>query len=66
MTITHQRNIIEEIKSRLKMRNACYNSLQNILSSRLLSQIVKIKMCRTIISCVVFYGHGTWSFIVRN
>jgi hypothetical protein len=30
--------IQEEIKSRLKSGNACYNSVQNLMSSRLLSQ----------------------------
>ena len=34
---------IEEIKSRLKLRNACYYSVQNLLSSRLLSKNLKIK-----------------------
>ena len=38
----------EEIKSRLKLRNACYHSVQNLLSSRLLSKNLKIKIYRTI------------------
>jgi len=33
-TLTHQNSIQEEIKSRLKSGNACYNSVQNLLSSR--------------------------------
>ena len=37
-TITDQNSIQEEIKSRLKLRNACYHSVQNLLSSRLLSK----------------------------
>ena len=37
-TITDQNSIQEEIKSRWKLRNACYHSVQNLLSSRLLSK----------------------------
>jgi len=37
--LTHQSFIQEEIKSRLKPRNACYHSQQNLLSSRLLPKI---------------------------
>ena len=39
----------EEIKSRLRSGNACYHSVQNLLSSRLLSKNLKIKIYRTII-----------------
>ena len=35
--LTDQNSIQEEIKSRLKLGNACYYSVQNLLSSRLLS-----------------------------
>ena len=35
-TLTNQNSIQEEIKSRLKSRNACYHSVQNLLSSSLL------------------------------
>jgi hypothetical protein len=38
-TLTNQNSIQEEIKSRLKSGNACYHSVQNLLSSRLLSKI---------------------------
>ena len=34
--------------------NACYHSVQNLLSSRLLSKNLKIKIYRTIILPVVF------------
>jgi len=37
-TLTNQNSIQEEIKSRLKLRNACYHSLQNLLSTSLLSK----------------------------
>ena len=32
-TLTYQNSIKEEIKSRLRSGNACYHSVQNILSS---------------------------------
>ena len=35
-TLTNQNSIQEEIKSRLKLGNACYHSVQNLLSSSLL------------------------------
>ena len=41
-TLTNQNSIQEEIKSRLKLGNACYHSMQNLLSSSLLSKILKI------------------------
>jgi hypothetical protein len=40
--ITKQNLIQEEIKRRLNSSNACYHSVQNVLSSRLLSKIIKI------------------------
>ena len=60
-TITDQNSIQEEIKSRLKLGNACYHSMQNLLSSRLLSKNLKIKIYRTIILPVVLHGCETWS-----
>jgi hypothetical protein len=48
-TITDQNSIQEEIKSRMKLGVACYYSVQNLLSSRLLSRNLKIKIYRTII-----------------
>jgi len=47
--LTDQNSITEEIKSRLKSGNACYHSVQNLLSSRLLSKNLKIKIYRIII-----------------
>ena len=43
-TLTNQNSIQEEIKSRLKLGNACYYSVQNLLSSSLLSKKLKIKI----------------------
>ena len=65
-TLTNQNSIQEEIKSRLKSGNACNYSVQNILSSRLLSKNLKIKIYRTIILPVVLYGCETWSLTMRE
>jgi len=43
-----------------------YYSVQNLLSSSLLSKKVKIKIYRTIILPVVMYGCETWSLILRK
>ena len=59
-TLTNQNSIHKEIKSRLRSGNACYHSVQNLLSSRLLSKNLKIKIYRTIILPVVLYGCETW------
>ena len=55
-----QNSIQKEFKSRLKLGNACYHSVQNLLSSSLLSKNLKIKIYRTIILPVVLYGCETW------
>jgi len=52
-TITNQNSIQKEIKSRL---NACSHSVQNLLSSSLLSKNLKIKIYRIIILPVVCMG----------
>jgi len=65
-TITDQHSIQEEIKSRLKLGNAWYHLVQNLLSSRLLSKNLKIKIYRTIILPVVLYGCETWSLTLRE
>jgi len=64
--LIYQNSIQEEIKSRFKLGNACYHSVQNLLSSSLLSRHVKIKIYRTIIGPVVVYGCETWSFTLRE
>ena len=46
--------------------SACYHSVQNLLSSRLLSRKLKIKIYRTIILPVVLYGCETWSLTLRE
>jgi hypothetical protein len=43
-TVTSQNLIWEEIKRRFNSDNACYHSVQNLLSSRLLFKNVKIRI----------------------
>jgi hypothetical protein len=43
-TLTDQNDIHDEIKNRLNSGNACYYSVQNLLSSRLISKNLKIKI----------------------
>jgi len=64
--LTNQNSIQEEIKRRLKSGNACYHSVQNLLSSSFLSKNLKIKIYRNIILPVVLYGYVTWSLTLRE
>jgi hypothetical protein len=57
--VTNQNLIQEEIKRRLNSGNACYHSVQNLLSFRLLSKNVKIRIRKSIIFPVVLYGCET-------
>ena len=66
-TLTSQNSIQEEIKkSRLKLGNACYYSVQNLLSSSLLSKTLKMKIYKTIIFPMVLCGCETWSLTLRE
>jgi hypothetical protein len=65
-TLTDQNCIQEEIKSRLNSGNACYHSVQSLLSCRLLFRNVKVKIYKTIILPVVLYGCETWSLTLRE
>jgi hypothetical protein len=56
----------EEIKNKLKSGNACYHSVQNFLSSRLLSINTKIRVYRTVVLPVVLYECETWSLTLRE
>jgi hypothetical protein len=51
---------------RLNSGNACYRSVQNLLSSRLLSKNARIKIYKTTIFPVVLYGRETWSLTLRE
>jgi hypothetical protein len=60
-TLTDQNCMHEEVKSRLNSGNACYHSVQSLLSSRLLSRNLKVKIYETIILPVVLYRCETCS-----
>ena len=55
-----------EIKSRLKSENACYHSVQNLLSASFLSENIEIMIYRTIILPFVLYGCETGSLTLRD
>jgi hypothetical protein len=64
--LTNQNLIQEEIMRRLNSGNACYHSVQNLLSSPLLLKSAKIRICKTIILHVVLYGCETRSLTLRE
>jgi hypothetical protein len=64
-TLTNQNDIHDEIKNRLNSGNACYYSVQNLLSSCLISKNLNIKIYKTVILPVVLYGCETWSLTLR-
>jgi hypothetical protein len=65
-TITGLNCMQEEIKSRLNSGNACYHSVQSLLSSCLLSSNVKVKLYKTITLPVVLYGCEILSLTLRE
>jgi hypothetical protein len=54
------------IKRRLNSGNACYHSVQNLLSFRLLSKNIKIRIHKTLILPVVLYGCETLSLTLKE
>jgi hypothetical protein len=56
----------EEIQRRFNFENVFYHSVQRLLSSRLLSKNVKIRIYKTIILPVVLYGCETWPLTIRE
>jgi hypothetical protein len=65
-TLTEQNSMHEEIKSRLSYGNAFYHSVQSLLSSRLLSRILRVKIYKTIILSFVLHECETWSLTLRE
>ena len=65
VTVTNMNNIREDIKRIINMGNACYYSLEKILSSRLLSKKLKFTY-KIIIVPVILYGSETWSLTLRE
>ena len=50
----------------MRSGNACYHSVQSLLSSRLLSKNLETKIYRTVILPVVLYGCEAWSLTTRE
>jgi hypothetical protein len=65
-TVTDQNFIQEKNNSRLNSGNACYHLVQNLLSSRLLSKNLTIKIHKTIILPVILHGSESWSLTLRE
>jgi hypothetical protein len=65
-TATNQNSIQEEIMGRFKSGNACYHSVQKLLSSSFIYKNMNINIYRTIIWPLVLYGCETWSLILRG
>jgi hypothetical protein len=65
-TITNHNLILEGIKRRWNSGNACYHSVQNLLSSRLLSKNIIIRIYKAALLPVVLYGCETWLLKLRE
>jgi hypothetical protein len=64
--LTDQNCMHKEINSRLNSGNACYHSVQSLLSSRLLCRNLNVKIYKTVILPVVLYRCETWSLTLRE
>jgi hypothetical protein len=65
-TVTNQNLIQEDIKRILNSGNAYYHSVQNLLSSRLLSRNIKIRIHKSVILPLVLYACETWSLTLSE
>ncbi|KAJ4452331.1 hypothetical protein ANN_03856 [Periplaneta americana] len=65
-TVTNINDTREEIKHRINMGNACYYSVEKLLSSSLLSKNLKVRLYKTVILPVVLYGCETWTVTLRE
>jgi hypothetical protein len=65
-TVTNRNLIQEEIKRKPNSGNACYHSVQNPLSSLLLSKNLKVRIYEAIILAVVLYRCQTWSLTLKE
>ncbi|KAJ4452210.1 hypothetical protein ANN_03728 [Periplaneta americana] len=65
-TVTNQNDTREEIKRRINMGNACYYSVEKLLSSSLLSKNLKVRIYKTVILPVVLYGCEIWTLTLRE
>ncbi|KAJ4438640.1 hypothetical protein ANN_14587 [Periplaneta americana] len=65
-TVTNINDTQEEIKPRINMGNACYYSVEKLLSSNLLSKNLKVRIYKTAILPVVLYGCEAWTLTLRE
>ncbi|KAJ4439356.1 hypothetical protein ANN_07478 [Periplaneta americana] len=65
-TVTNINDTREEIKRRINMGNACYYSVEKLLSSSLLSKNLKVRIYKTVILPVLLYGCETWTLTLRE
>ncbi|KAJ4443686.1 hypothetical protein ANN_05361 [Periplaneta americana] len=65
-TVTNINDAREEIKRRINMGNACYYSVEKLLSSSLLSKNLKVRIYKTVVLPVVLYGCETWTLTLRE
>ncbi|KAJ4426317.1 hypothetical protein ANN_27131 [Periplaneta americana] len=65
-TVTNINDTREEIKHRINMGNACYYSVEKLLSSSLLSKNLKVRIYKTVTLSVVLCGCETWTLTLRE
>ncbi|KAJ4450277.1 hypothetical protein ANN_01697 [Periplaneta americana] len=65
-TVTNINDTREKIKRRINMGNACYYSVEKLLSSSLLSKNLKVRIYKTVILPVLLYGCETWTLTLRE
>ncbi|KAJ4425841.1 hypothetical protein ANN_27467 [Periplaneta americana] len=65
-TVTNINDTREEMKRRINMGNACYYSVEKLLSSSLLSKNLKVRIYKTVILPVLLYGCETWTLTLRE
>ncbi|KAJ4442301.1 hypothetical protein ANN_12169 [Periplaneta americana] len=65
-TVTNINDTREEIKRRINMGNACYYSVEKLLSSSLLSKNLKVRIYKTVLLPVLLYGCETWTLSLRE
>jgi hypothetical protein len=66
ITVKNQNLIQREIRWRLILSNTCYHSMENVLSSCLLSKNVKIRKYKIIILPVILNGCETSSVSLKE